>query len=227
MLKAGFAQLRETFHEIRHMNTIFLFLLAYWLYMDGVDTVIRMAVDYGISIGLEAKDLISALLITQFVGFPSALGFGYLGQRIGAKRAIFMAISVYLTVSVWGAFMRHEMEFYVLAVIIGLVQGGIQALSRSYYTRIIPKERSAEYFGFYNMIGKFAAVFGPVAMGGVGLMIRSMGYSEDVASRASISAVSILFIAGGTLFFFVKEERGREELRHLTAKGGNIHHGGT
>ena len=214
-VKAGFVQLRDTFHEIRHMKTIFLFLAAYWLYIDGVDTIVRMAVDYGISIGFEAKDLIVALLITQFVGFPSAIGFGYLGGKIGAKRAIFIAIAVYLFVSIWGAFIRDKSEFYVLAIIVGLVQGGIQALSRSFYAKIIPAGKSAEYFGFYNMLGKFAAVFGPVVMGGAGLLVRSMGYSSDTASRVSITSLSLFFIIGGLLLYFVDEQKGRDEVRFL------------
>jgi UMF1 family MFS transporter len=210
MVSAGFTQLKETFQKVRGLKPIFLFLAAYWLYMDGVDTIVRMAVDYGISIGFESNDLILALLITQFVGFPSAIGFGYLGGKIGAKRGIFIAIAVYLCVSIWGAFMQSKNEFYILAIIIGLVQGGIQALSRSYYAKIIPIDKSAEYFGFYNMLGKFAAVIGPVVMGGVGLLIRHMGYSSDIASRASITSISFFFIAGGTLLYFVNEDRGRE-----------------
>jgi UMF1 family MFS transporter len=217
-VKAGLTQLANTFHEIRHLKTIFLFLLAYWLYIDGVDTIIVMAVDYGISIGLQATDLIVALLITQFVGFPCAIGFGYLGGRIGAKRAVLFAITVYLFVSIWGAFMQSKSEFYVLAVVVGLVQGGVQALSRSFYARIIPAEKSAEYFGFYNMIGKFATVLGPVFMGGTGLLVRSMGYTSSTASRVSITALSFFFIVGGTLLYFVNEEKGREEARYLSRK---------
>ncbi len=215
VVKAGIAQLVKTLREVRHLKTVFLFLAAYWLYIDGVDTIVRMAVDYGISIGFETNDLILALLITQFVGFPSAIAFGYLGQKIGAKKAIFIAIAVYLFVSIWAAFITERNEFYMLAIIIGLVQGGIQALSRSFYARIIPANKSAEYFGFYNMLGKFAAVLGPVMMGGAGLLVRSMGYSSDIASRASISSISILFIAGGFLFYFVDEEKGRGEVRYL------------
>jgi UMF1 family MFS transporter len=218
VVKAGFSQLKETFQEVRHLKTIFLFLLAYWLYIDGVDTVIRMAVDYGISIGFKDSDLILAILIAQFVGFPCAIGFGYLGGKIGTKRAIFLAISVYLLVSIWGAFMQSKSEFFALAVIIGFVQGGIQALSRSYYARIIPIDKSAEYFGFYNMIGKFAAVIGPVLMGGVGLLVRYLGYSSNIASRISITSISLLFIAGGTIFYFVNEEKGREEAKYLSQK---------
>ena len=218
MVKAGLTQLKETFQEVRHLKTIFLFLVAYWLYIDGVDTIVRMAVDYGISIGFESNDLIVALLITQFVGFPSAIGFGYLGGKIGAKGAIFIAIAVYLFVSIWGAFIQSKNEFYILAIIIGLVQGGIQALSRSYYAKIIPVDKSAEYFGFYNMIGKFAVVIGPVLMGGVGLLVKSMGYGSDIASRAGIASISLLFIAGGILFYFVNQEKGREEVKYLSQK---------
>ena len=217
-VKDGLAQLKKTFIEIRHLKTIFLFLFAYWLYIDGVDTIIVMAIDYGISIGLKANDLIVALLITQFVGFPCAILFGYLGSRIGAKRAIFSAIAVYLFVSIWGAFMQSRNEFYILAITVGLVQGGIQALSRSFYARIIPVEKSAEYFGFYNMIGKFATVLGPVFMGGIGLLVRSMGYSSNIASRVSISSISIFFIIGGILLYFVNEHRGREEAKYLSQK---------
>jgi UMF1 family MFS transporter len=218
MVKAGLAQLRETFQEIRHLKTIFLFLLAYWFYIDGVDTIVRMAVDYGISIGFKSSDLLVALLMVQFVGVPSAIGFGFLGGKIGAKRAIFIAIAVYLFVSIWGAFMQGQNEFYILAITIGLVQGGIQALSRSYYAKIIPVERSAEYFGFYNMLGKFAAVIGPVFMGGVGLFVRSMGYSSNIASRTSITSLALLFIVGGILFYFVDEKRAKEEVQYLSRK---------
>ncbi len=215
-IASGFRQLKETFHDIRHLRTIFLFLLAYWLYIDGVNTVIRMAVDYGISIGLESNHLIMALLIPQFVGFPSAIGFGYLGDRIGARQAIFIAIAVYLFVTVWASFMESSREFFVLAVIVGLVQGGIQALSRSFYAKIIPVKKSAEYFGFYNMVGKFSAIIGPVFMGGVGLWVRSMGYSSNLASRISITSVAVFFLAGGILLFFVHQEKGRQELRYLS-----------
>jgi MFS transporter, UMF1 family len=208
MVKAGFVQLKETFHQARRLKPIFMFLIAYWLYMDGVDTIVRMAVDYGISIGFESNDLIVALLITQFVGFPSAIGFGYLGGKIGARRSIFIAIGVYLFVSIWAGFIQNKIEFYILAIIIGMVQGGIQALSRSYYAKIIPVDKSAEYFGFYNMLGKFAAVIGPVFMGLIGLMVRHMGFSSDISSRVSIMSISLFFIAGGTLLYFVDEERG-------------------
>ncbi|MCF8127319.1 MAG: MFS transporter [Deltaproteobacteria bacterium] len=218
-VKGGFRQLVRTFQEMRHLKTIFLFLLAYWLYIDGVNTIIRMAVDYGSSIGFETKDLISALLITQFVGFPSAIVFGYLGKKFGTKPAIFLAISVYLFVSIWAAFMKSSTEFYGLAIIVGLVQGGIQALSRSYYARLIPVAKSAEYFGFYNMVGRFSAIIGPVLMGGTGLFIRFLGYESHIASRISIASVAVFFVAGGTLFYFVNEEKGKKDLKYLSEPG--------
>lgn len=216
MVRGGFSELKNTFQKIRRLKTIFLFLLAYWLYIDGVDTIIRMAVDYGISIGLETNDLIVALLITQFVGFPSAIGFGFLGDRIGAKQAIFAAIAVYLFITLWAPFMNTSREFYIMAMAVGLVQGGIQALSRSFYAKIIPAEKSAEYFGFYNMMGKFSAIIGPGFMGGVGLAVRSMGYSSNMASRISITAVSFFFLAGGILLLFVNQEKGRQELQNIS-----------
>ncbi len=212
MVSGGLRQLRATLGEVRRLRTLSLFLLAYWCYIDGVDTVIRMAVDYGLSIGFESKDLILALLITQFVGFPCAVGFGRLGNRIGPKRAIYSALVVYVLVCIWGAFMRERLEFYLLAAVVGTVQGGIQALSRSFYARMIPPDKSAEFFGFYNMLGKFAAVVGPALMGGFGLLVRHAGYSADIASRAGISAVAVLFVAGGILLFFVDAAKAKEEM---------------
>ncbi len=216
--REGVAQLSGTFRKIRHLKTVFLFLCAYWLYIDGVDTIIRMAVAYGISIGFEANDLIVALLVTQFVGFPSAIGFGLLGKRIGARRAIFVAISVYLFVSVWGAFINTKGEFYTLAVFIGMVQGGIQALSRSYYAKMIPRDKAAEYFGFYNMVGKFAAVIGPALVAVFGLFVRRLGYGSDVASRVGIGSVALLFLAGGFLLYRVDEEKGGKEAAYLSGR---------
>jgi len=211
MVRAGIAQLVETFREARSLKTLFLFLLAYWLYIDGVNTVVRMAVDYGLSLGFRFQDMILDLLITQFVGFPSTIGFGYFGEKVGAKGAILFAIGVYLVLSLWGAFIRSKWEFYLVALVIGLVQGGLQALSRSYYARLIPLDKSAEYFGFYNMVGKFAAVLGPAMVGAVALLVRSMGFSSQVASRASIAFLALFFIVGGALFALVKPAQSSAE----------------
>ena len=215
MIREGISQFKATFHEIRHLKTIMLFLAAYWLYIDGVDTIIRMAVAYGKDLGFGSSDLILALLLVQFVGFPAALAFGYLGGKIGARRAIFIAIAVYLGICLWGAGMKTLTDFYLLAVFIALVQGGIQALSRSYYSRLIPASRSAEFFGFYNMLGKFAAVIGPTLMGTVGVLVGALGFSEDTAARAGLSSIAILFAAGGVLLYFVDEKKGRAEAEIL------------
>ncbi|MBN1423596.1 MFS transporter [Candidatus Fermentibacteria bacterium] len=205
MARRGMHELAATFRRVRRLRHIWLFLLAYWLYIDGVDTIVRMAVDYGISLGFDSNDLILALLLTQFVGFPCALAFGHLGRRIGTRRAIFLGLAVYLVVCGWGAAIRTETEFFILAGLIGVVQGGVQALSRSFYARLIPADRPAEFFGFYNMVGKFAAVIGPALMGGVALAIRGAGFPSTTASRASIASVAILFVAGGALLTRVKE----------------------
>jgi UMF1 family MFS transporter len=225
---AGFRQFVGTFKKTRHLKVVFLFLLAYWFYIDGVDTIIRMAVDYGLSLGFESTDLIVALLIVQFVGFPAALVFGKLGERWGVRKSIYLAIAIYMGVTVWGTMMTDKMEFYILAVVIGLVQGGIQALSRSYYSRLIPKNKAAEYYGFYNMLGKFAVILGPVLMGLVGLIAKRILMPPaptpeqviavgQLASRWGIGSILILFIVGAILFYFVDEEKGREQAELLEA----------
>lgn len=227
VIVAGFRQLFGTFRKISHLKTVFLFLLAYWFYIDGVDTIIRMAVDYGLSLGFKSNDLILAILIVQFVGFPAALVFGKLGQHWGVRKSIYLAICVYMAVTVWGAMMTKPQEFYILAVVIGLVQGGIQALSRSYYSRLIPQNQAAEYYGFYNMLGKFAAIIGPALMGTVGILIRrqlmppsptpeQLKHIGQVASRWSITSVLVLFVVGGILFYFVDDTKGEKEAARLS-----------
>lgn len=197
---AGFRQLAATFREIRRLRIALLFLIAYLLYIDGVGTVARMALDYGMAIGFDEKDLIVALLITQFVGLPATIAFGYLGARFGAKSGIYLGIGVYIAAALWGYAMQHVWEFYALAVVIGLVQGGVQSLSRSLFARIMPVARAGEFFGFYNMLGKFAVVIGPLLMGSAALATGS--------SRAAVLVILALFLAGGALLYFVDEDAG-------------------
>ncbi len=225
----GLGQLLTTFNKIRHMKTVILFLFAYWFYIDGVDTIQRMAFIYGTSIGFESTDLVTAVLLVQFVGFPAALIFGKLGQQWGARKSIFLAIGLYMFITLWGTMMTNKYEFYFLAFGIGLTQGGIQALSRSYYSRLIPADQAAEYYGFYNMLGKFAAIIGPSLMGVVALIAKHLltppsptpaqiEQIEHLSMRWSISSILLLFLIGGILFFFVNEEKGKAEIRYLSLK---------
>ncbi len=228
LVRQGFARLATTVTHLRHLKSVGLFLLAYWCYIDGVDTIIRMAVDYGMSLGFASSDLILALLIVQFVGFPAALAFGWLSQKWGIRQAIYLAIVIYMGITVWGTMMRHKSEFYLLAVVIGLVQGGIQALSRSYYARLIPEEKAAEFYGFYNMLGKFAAIVGPALMGIVGLSVRRLIMPVDpsaadmtavgqLATRWSMGSLLVLFIAGLVLFSRVDETKAKAEVAAMRA----------
>jgi UMF1 family MFS transporter len=195
-VRSGLRQFVDTFHEIRKLRTIALFLLGYWFYIDGVDTIIQMAVALGAALGFPETSLPAALLITQFVGFPAALAFGKLGERIGAKRGILIAVAVYIGICVWGSRMTSVREFYMLAVVVGLVQGGIQSLSRSLFARLIPAEKAGEFFGFYNMLGKFAAVLGPLLMAKATLLSGS--------PRVGILAIIPLFVVGGLLLASVR-----------------------
>ena len=190
-VRRGFSELRATLAAVRQYKPVLWFLAAYFLYIDGVNTIMKMAVDYGLSLGFGPADLMKALLLTQFVAFPAALAFGWLGRRIGARRGIFIALLVYAAVTCYAYFIEQARDFYLLAVAIGLVQGGIQSLSRSYYGRLIPAGKSSEFFGFYNMMGKFAAVLGPL------LMAVTARMSGD--SRLAILSILVLFVAGGTL----------------------------
>jgi UMF1 family MFS transporter len=190
-IRTGLAELSETLRGMRRYRLVFVFLLAYWFYIDGVHTIVRMAVDYGLSLGFDTGTLITALLLVQFVGFPASIAFGRMARTTGAKRAILAGVAAYAGICVWGYFMNRLWEFYGLAVAIGLVQGGVQSLSRSYFSRIIPRERAAQFFGFYNTVGRFSAVLGPVLMGWAGYATGN--------PRVSMLAVMVLFVVGGAI----------------------------
>lgn len=199
----------------RHKNTR-LFLVCYWCYMDGVDTIIRMAIDYGLSIGFESRDLILALLMVQFIGFPAALAFGSLSRKIGERNAIITAISGYAIATLWGCVMVNKNDFYFLAGMIGCVQGGIQAISRSYFARFIPIGQEAGYYGLMNMTGKMAAIAGPALLACVGLLSRTLLMPANpipeqviqinqLSSRIGMGSLLLLFAAGIIMLSKVKE----------------------
>ena len=201
-VREGLTQLVGTFREVRKLRILLIFLIGYWLYIDGVNTVIKTAVFFGDRVlGLDQGSLVTALLLTQFVAFPAALGFGWLGKKIGASRAILIGLAVYIAALFYAwRWLEDSGDFYNLAIAIGMVQGGVQSLSRSLYARLIPKSKTAEFFGFFNMVGKFAAILGPLLMA----FVVAMGAGE----RDSILALTILFVAGGLLLWRVDVEAG-------------------
>lgn len=176
-----------------------LFFIAYWIYIDGIYSVMKMAVDYGVAIGLPSSALITALLLVQFVGFPSAWVMGHLGEKWGAKKSVLLGLVVY-TVAVFFAFrMTTSTEFYVLACAIGLVQGGVQSLSRSMFGMLIPAEKSGEFFGLFNLVGRFATILGPTLMGVTAWILGSPRYG--------MLSLTLLFVVGGALLWRVKFEK--------------------
>jgi MFS transporter, UMF1 family len=193
----GWRELWSTIRTVLRDRPVLNFLLAYWLYIDGIGTLQQMAVDFGVKLGFSTATLIQALLLVQFVAFPCALMFGRLGDRIGAKRAIYLGLMVFTAVTAFAYFMHEEWQFYLLAAVVGTVQGGVQALSRSYFARLIPPERAGEYFGFYNMLAKFAAVLGPLLMGVVAIATGNQ--------RLSILALTLFFVLGGWLLSRVQD----------------------
>ena len=181
-----------TFKEIKLNKAIFYFLIAYWVYIDGVDTIIRMAINYGLTIGFDSTDLLIALLVTQFIAFPGTLLINKLSKIISCEMAIIGCLFMYFIISVLAYYLDSIFEFYLVASLIGLVQGGIQALSRSYFARLIPNNKHSEYFGIYNMLGKFAALLGPLLVGSITVLTNN--------PRVGMLSISIFFIIGIALF---------------------------
>ncbi|MBN8537690.1 MAG: MFS transporter [Deltaproteobacteria bacterium] len=197
LAKKSFLMLKATLSDIVSDKNLFFFMMAFWLYIDGVYTVIVMAVDYGISLNFEPKHLIGALLITQFIGFPCTYLFGYFAKKWGCRLPILICIGIYCLAIIFATQMKTPIHFYLLAIIIGMAQGGIQSLSRSMFSKMIPKEKSGEYFGFMNLIGKFASVLGPFI---VALTVLFTGKSE-----LGLLGLVVLFGLGAFLLIKVRE----------------------
>ncbi|MFO7815327.1 MAG: MFS transporter [Halanaerobiales bacterium] len=202
-IKQGFRRVANTFRNVRKYKELWKFLIAFWIYNDGIGTIIRMATIYGREVGIGQNDLIGALLLTQIVGIPFTLIFGKLAGKIGAKRGIYLALSVYLVITILGYNLDSALDFWILAGLVGTVQGGAQALSRSLYGALVPNEKSAEFYGFYGISSKFAAITGPFVFALVGQITGS--------SRYGILAVASFFILGIIMLYTVDVEKGAGE----------------
>jgi MFS transporter, UMF1 family len=210
VLKVAFIRLGETLRELRLYKHAFLMLLAFLIYNDGILTIIRMATSYGTEVGLSQGVLISGLLITQAVGIPFAFFFGWIAKWITAKRAIFLSLAVYVVISVIGFRMTTDADFYLLAVLVGTVQGGAQALSRSLFSNIIPAHKSSEFFAFFGVFDKFAGIFGP-ALFAITIMVTG-------SSRNAVLSVIAFFVVGAVLLSLVDVDEGKRVAREEEAK---------
>ena len=197
VVRMAFSNLYKTFRSIKKYKSAVIFLIAYFLYMDGVDTIIRMATSYGSDIGLTATSMIGALLLTQFIGFPATLVFGLYADKFGYKLSLTFGIVTYIGVVLFSSQIDTALDFYIVASVIGLVQGGVQAISRSYFSNLIPPEKAAEFFGFYNFIGKSSVILGPFMVSGIALLTGNPGYG--------ILSLLILFIPGLILLWRVPD----------------------
>jgi UMF1 family MFS transporter len=211
-VRVAVSRLRESVRDLRSYPQAFLLLVAFVLYNDGIQTIIKMATTYGTALGISQGALIGALVMTQFVGVPFSFLFGWLAHRLGPKPSVFLALAVYVGITVLAYRMTTATEFFVLAFLVATVQGGTQALSRSLFATMIPRYKSAEFFGFYGVFDKFGGILGPALFAAV---IRATG-----DSRPAILAIIVFFIAGGALLWFVDVEKGRREAREAEARAG-------
>ncbi|MDP6579272.1 MAG: MFS transporter [Vicinamibacterales bacterium] len=208
-IQTALVRLGETLRELRGYKQAFLMMLAFLVYNDGIGTIIRMATTFGTEIGLEQGDLITAIMLVQFVGVPFAFIFGQVAVRIGAKRAIFLSLAVYVGISILSYGMTTAAEFYTLAMLVGMVQGGSQALSRSLFASMVPRHKSSEFFGFFGVFEKFAGIVGP---GVFAVMILVTG-----SSRGAILSIIAFFVVGGILLARVDVEEGQRVARDAEA----------
>ena len=212
LLRGAFQRLGHTFREIRKYKELLKFLVGFWLYNDGIGTIITMAAIYGAELEIGQTHLIGTILLVQFVGVPFAYLFGALAKKLGAKRSILIALGVYVFVSVFGFFVTKALHFWILGFVVGTVQGGSQALSRSLYSSMTPKAKTAEFFGFYDVSSKFAGIIGPTLFALVGQAAGS--------SRYAILALVPLFVIGGILLLSVKVQDGVAVARAEDAEMG-------
>lgn len=201
--KESFIRLGGTLKNIRQHKALFLFLLAYFFYIDGVDTIIKMATSYGADLGVSTTNLLIILLVTQFVAFPFAILYGWLAEKFAGKTMLYVGIGVYTFICIYAYFLNSTLDFWILALLVGTSQGGIQALSRSYFGKLVPKEKANEFFGFYNIFGKFAAIMGPFL---VGIVTQLTGKTNN-----GVFSIIILFIIGGAVLLKVPQTVGKND----------------
>jgi UMF1 family MFS transporter len=209
LLITGWRRLVETFRELRLYRQAFVMLLAFLLYNDGIQTMIRMATTYGSEIGLPESAMITALLLTQFIGVPCAFLFGALAERIGAKISVFVGLAVYIVITMLGYYMTTATHFFALAILVGIVQGGTQALSRSMFASMIPRHKSSEFFAFFSVFERYAGVLGPAVFAWV--------VSHTGSGRSAILSVVVFFVLGAAILAFVNVEEGRSAARAAEA----------
>jgi UMF1 family MFS transporter len=206
----AFRRLAETFHDLRGYRNAFLFLLAFLIYNDGIQTIISTSTAYGTEIGIGTGALITAILLVQFVGIPFSFLFGMVAGRIGAKHAVFVGLATYTLISILGYYMRTAAHFFILAALVGIVQGGTQALSRSLFARMIPRHKSGEFFGFYSVFEKFAGIFGPLVFASIIALTGQM--------RNAILSIIAFFAVGAILLSMVDVESGTRAAREAEAE---------
>ncbi|TGY42286.1 MFS transporter [Clostridium sartagoforme] len=197
-IKKSFERLLKTLKAIKSHKNIFVFLIAYFFYIDGVDTIIGMASSYGTDLGISMVSLLIILLLTQFVAFPFTIIYGRLAEKVGAKKLLYVGIITYIIICIYGYFITTALGFWILAMAVGSAQGGIQAISRSFFGKMVPKENANEFFGFYNIFGKFAAIIGPFL---VAVITQATGQT-----RNGILSLIVLFVIGFFALGKVKEE---------------------
>jgi UMF1 family MFS transporter len=208
-LRVAYTRLGETLRELRGYKQAFLMMLAFTIYNDGIQTIIGMAGVYGTELGIAQSDLIGAILLVQFIGIPCAFAFGAIAGRIGAKRSVFIGLVVYTGICIFAYTMTSAREFYILAVLVGLVQGGTQALSRSLFATLIPKHKSGELFGFFSVFEKFGGILGP--------FIFFLVIQRFESSQLAILSVIVFFVVGGVLLLGVNVEEGERAARAAEA----------